>query len=91
VTKLRRWIEVPIPRTGVKQSVPFPVGCWDRLLQLHRAIYKHGFTKAFGSIEDSWNLLSKTRDFTGVHEFWGRGNSQSAACRRLVALSKRAA
>lgn len=55
--KIRPWLEVG---GNHKQGYPFPRGYWNRLVNLHKAIYNHGYEEVFGgSIEYRWGLLSQ--------------------------------
>lgn len=83
--KIRTWIEVP----GPARSYPFPTGYWSRLLQIHRATYKHGYSKLFnGGVEHSWDLgVRGVEGVDGACGYWG-GRRGTPAGKRLAQLGK---
>lgn len=87
VKKLRPWIECGIPGDT---RFPFPKGRWDRLLQLHRALYRHGCKKVFnGDFAQRWDLEDfGTEALNGADDYWGRGKNITAAGFRLQKLGK---
>lgn len=57
IRRLRRWIEVPIPRGGCKDNMPFPFGYFYRLNQVISAVEKHGTHAVFSrGFLASWAL-----------------------------------
>jgi len=88
--KIRPWLELNVKPIHL---YPFPKGYWYRLIQLHKAIYKHGYEEVFGgSIEQGWDLHSKGygRNVNGAWSYWG-SLSKGKTKRKLNSASKRLA
>lgn len=87
----RPWIEV----TGAgDHHWPFPKGYWNRLVALHRALYKKGPAKLFGhpDVASNWELLGDNRSESNVDGAWsyfGATNKKlTPAGKRLFQLGK---
>lgn len=52
VRQLRPWLEAD----GKGTYFPIGPGQWRFFLDLHRALYRHGFERVFGTIEDGWGI-----------------------------------
>ncbi len=65
----RPWIEIT---GGSPEHWPFPKGYWNRLVALHRALYKKGPEKLFGhpDIAGNWELLGHDRSESNVDGAW---------------------
>ncbi len=97
IQRIRPWLEVSVTGVGAgPRSYPFPKGYWSRLLQLHKAIYKHGYENVFdGDLERGWNLLERGYEdcVRGAWDYWGgkakRGyNAETPDGKRLAQLGK---
>jgi len=98
IERIRPWLEVStVNAGGGSRSYPFPKGYWTRLIQLHKAIYKHGYEKVFdGDLEDGWGLLERGYGddcVMGAWDYWGgqakRGyNAVTPDGKRLAQLGK---
>lgn len=94
LTTLRPWIEVP--QKYLANNFSFPKGHWDRLRQLHRAIYRHGYDALFDAdLQRSWNVAGSEEGqgrydvSNGPMVYWGTtGNKVTVAGKRLVKLGK---
>ncbi len=91
LTTLRPWIEVP--QRNLAGNFSFPRGNWERLRQLHRSIYTHGYDELFdGDLQKSWNIVGETGNPRyGIPEgpvaYWG-AKGDTAAGKRLAQLGK---
>ncbi len=95
---LRPWIEVP---KWMAPNFPFPRGHWDRLGQLHRALYKYGCDEVFdGSPRAGWNvntpeeMESETGGIVchdryevsvGPVDYWGNPGTKATAAGKRLA------
>ncbi len=95
--KLRQWIEVYTPGGAYNANFPFPEGYWLRFMRLHQALRRHGYQTVFEQdFVESWNLLSKGNNWTGMYDFWGNkngdagseSNAQSDRRRHLMKMGK---
>lgn len=96
--RLRPWLEVT---KNLSPHFAFAKGHWDRLGQLHKAIYKHGYDTLFDAdIQRSWNIgAPETDEFGDVIDndrygvpngpvaYWGSSN-QTEAGKRLIKLGR---
>lgn len=68
VQKLEPWIFCPTANTYFPISGP---GKWELFLNLHKALYKHGFTAVFGEVENAWELASRgIKTLSGSHSYF---------------------
>lgn len=96
--KMKRWIEVPIMTRGRATNLPVPMGSFLKIPALHKAIYKHGFSKTFGrNFEESWALVMGNNAgsgpnpvmYNGIHSFMGQKASNPQGKRILALANKR--
>lgn len=91
---LKRWIETPVPRHGYRTNTVFPMGYFSRLVQVSRAIEKHGPRAVFSSdFENSWGLTqAKINSYAGVHRglwsAWGTTKVGNSTYQKIAALSR---
>jgi hypothetical protein len=86
--KIRPWVEVA--NSARYRYFPFPRGYWNRLPQIHKAIYRHGFEELFGgSLEEGWRMTERGFNgaLSGAWSYWGDGRLTSAG-QRLARLGK---
>lgn len=97
VKRLRRWIEVPVPRRARHTNVAFPKGYFRRLEQITRAVRKHGTKAVFeDDLRNSWGL-TKTSYSEGEYSYsskkglwsvWGTNEKETTSYQRIVELSR---
>jgi hypothetical protein len=96
LTRLRPWIEAS---DRYQESLPFVRGQWDRLGQLHRAIFNYGYDELFGGgLSDSWNIAKVKDDDSGTRyetttgpiTYWGgyKHHPVTEEGKRLAKLGK---
>jgi hypothetical protein len=68
VQKIKPWLYRPTTNTYFPLSGP---GKWELFLNLHKALYKHGFKAVFGEVEDAWQLASRgIKNLNGSHTYF---------------------
>lgn len=68
VQKLKPWLYQGSANTYFPISGP---GKWELFLNLHKALYQHGFTAVFGEIESAWELASRgIKTLSGSHSYF---------------------
>ena len=81
VQKLKPWLYQERVNTYLPISGP---GKWELFLNLHKAIYKHGFTAVFGEIENAWELASRgIKTLSGSHSYF-RDKKKAANVNKLA-------
>lgn len=68
VQKAKPWLRCPTNQTY------FPIsgdGKWELFLNLHKALYQHGFEKVFGDVVSAWDLASRgIKALNGAHTYF---------------------
>jgi hypothetical protein len=96
VKKMRRWIEVPVPKGGLQSNVPVRLGSFSKIPALHKAIYTHGFGKTFGAtFLEGWaagSMYGGSGDhgkaYSGIHDFMNRTTGVGTNNARINRLAK---
>jgi len=94
IEELKRWIEVPIPSHAHKTNMVFPPGYFSRLLQVSRAVEKHGSETVFAEeLMSSWGLTPGSVNGygsarRGLWSAWGAAKEGNATYRKIAQLSK---
>lgn len=74
-----------------KYNSYFPIsgpGKWELFLNLHTALYRHGFDEVFGDVAAAWELASRgTKTLSGSHSYF-QAKSKVA---RIAELARKAA
>lgn len=88
ILALRKWIEVPTPRHGRASNIPVPEGSFDKVINLHNAIFRHGMEATFkDSVAKSWGLEGTAGKHKGIHSFMG-AKIQNKTGIRIAELAK---
>lgn len=68
IQQAKPWIFCPTANTHFPISGP---GKWELFLNLHKALYQHGFAAVFGEIENAWELASRgIKTLSGSHSYF---------------------
>lgn len=78
----RPWLEA----NGKQEAFPIRKGDWNLFLNLHKALYKHGFEGVFGSVEEGWSLQDHYMKYDGFKTYFNRGRQL-----KVEELAKKAA
>lgn len=81
VQKARPWLFHPGVNTYFPLSGP---GKWELFINLHKALYQHGFESVFGNISAAWSLASRgIKVLNGSHSYF-RDKRAAESVRKLA-------
>ena len=89
--KMRPWVEVTSQREHRAINFPVPKGSFSKLLNLHQALYIHGFEKTFNAdLITAWNLKGGLYGLpcNGIHDYMGQQGENDRG-ERIKALAKK--
>ena len=94
VQAMKKWIEVPIPRHGHRSNMVFPPGYFTRLLQISRAVEKHGPRAVFSEgFVKGWTLSARQvngygQAQRGLWTVWGTAKNGNGEYQKISKLSR---